>query len=515
MSTADLATQTKDELWGHPKGLYVCFFTELWERFSFYGMKFLLLLYLTKYHLFTDSAGLDVLGAYAGLVYTIPLIGGMLADRYLGPRKAVLFGGILLVIGHILMAVEGDQATEVAGVITRDLAALNVFYLALALIIMGVGFLKPNISTIVGKLYPENDPRRDSGFTIFYMGINIGSFTATLLCGWLGETYGWGYGFGAAGIGMFFGLIMFLYGQKYLHGHAEPSEPEKLKKKVVGPLNVEWTIYLLSILALPLVWFVVQREVWVHSGQWVFLAAAASFLMFYAFKKSTPVERHRIFVLIVLIASTIVFWALFEQAGASMTFFADRAMDRNIFGWEAKASQFGSLNAGFIILLAPVFAWLWVWLSKRNLEPSTPAKFGLGLIQAGLGFGALVLGATMPEQSGKVAWIWLVLAYLLHTTGELALSPVGLSAVTKLAPSKIVGFSMGTWFLATALSETLATRLSKFAAFDGSDADTMTMAEQVAKYSELFNFLMWLGIGAGIFMLLITPILKKGMHGVH
>src|SRR5210317_1431083 len=230
-----------DELWGHPKGLYVCFTTELWERFSFYGMKYLLLLYLTKYHLFTDEMGLDVLGAYAGLVYALPLIGGMLADRFLGMRKSVLFGGIMLSLGHILMAVEGHAAkfyaagttlaedlvlksgeivaagTVLANDITmRDTAALKVFYLALALIVMGVGYLKPNISTIVGKLYAPEDPRRDSGFTIFYMGINIGSFTATLLCGWLGETFGWGYGFGAAGIGMIIGLISFSYGQKYL-----------------------------------------------------------------------------------------------------------------------------------------------------------------------------------------------------------------------------------------------------------------------------------------------------------
>ncbi len=515
MSTTEFTPDAKDQLWGHPKGLYVCFFTELWERFSFYGMKFLLVLYLTKYHLFTDSAGLDVLGAYAGLVYLVPVIGGMLADKYLGPRKAVLFGGILLVIGHALMAVEGQQATEVAGVITRDIQALNIFYLALSFIIIGVGFLKPNISTIVGKLYADNDPRRDSGFTIFYMGINIGSFTATLLCGWLGETYGWSYGFGAAGVGMLFGLVFFLKGQKYLYGHADPENPELLRKKLLGPINIEWSIYLVSLASLVLVWFMVQREAWVHSGQWVFLAGAIGFMMFYAFVKSTPTERSRLIVLMVLILSTIVFWALFEQAGASMTFFADRAMERTAFGIEFKASQFGSLNAGFIILLAPVFAWLWVWLSKRNLEPSTPAKFGLGLIQAGLGFGALVLGATMPEASGKVAMIWLVLAYLLHTTGELALSPVGLSAVTKLAPKKIVGFSMGTWFLATALSETLATRLSKFAAFDSNAAETMTMADQVAKYSELFNFLMWLGVGAGIFMLIITPFLKKGMKGIH
>ena len=430
-------------------------------------------------------------------------------------EKPVLFGGILLVIGHLLMAYEGAPATEVAGVITRDTQALNVFYMALAFIILGVGFLKPNISTIVGKLYAEDDPRRDSGFTIFYMGINIGSFTATLLCGWLGETYGWGYGFGAAGIGMFIGLIFFLYGQKYLYGHADPDNPERLKKKLLGPINTEWAIYILSTLSLVLIWYVVQRESWVHSGQWGLLAIATGFMMFWAFAKSTPVERSRLVVLMVLILSTIIFWALFEQAGASMTLFADRVMDRTAFGMEFKASQFGSLNAFFIILLAPVFAWLWIWLSKRNLEPSTPAKFAFGLIQAGLGFGALVLGATMPDEAGKVAMIWLVLAYLLHTMGELALSPVGLSAVTKLAPKKIVGFAMGTWFLATALSETLATRLSKIAAFDAETDGVLTISQQLDKYNELYMFLLYLGVGAGLVMLILTPLLKKGMKGIH
>jgi len=253
-------TASQTELFGHPKGLFVCFTTELWERFSFYGMKYLLLLYLTKYHLFTDSAGYDVLGAYAGLVYALPLIGGLLADRYLGMRKAVVFGGILLALGHATMAVEGTQAqlytagtilenaitlsngTQIAAgtelienILIQDKGALNVFFLALALITLGVGFLKPNISAIVGRLYTIEDPRRDAGYTIYYMGINIGSFAATLLCGWLGETYGWRYGFGAAGIGMVFGLCSFLYGQKFLYGHADPADPERLKDKILGP----------------------------------------------------------------------------------------------------------------------------------------------------------------------------------------------------------------------------------------------------------------------------------------
>ena len=218
---------------GHPAGLYICFGTELWERFSFYGMKYLLLLYLTKYHLFDDSTGLAVLGSYTALVYAMPLLGGLIADRYLGMRRAVVYGGLLLVAGHLGMAFEGEQARMLEGSVVRDDGALQIFYLSLALIIMGVGFLKPNISTVVGKLYAEDDPRRDAGFTIFYMGINVGAFTATLLCGWLGEVYGWAYGFGAAGIGMSLGLALFLWGQPLLEGHGEAPSTTALSEKRV------------------------------------------------------------------------------------------------------------------------------------------------------------------------------------------------------------------------------------------------------------------------------------------
>ncbi|MDX1569885.1 MAG: peptide MFS transporter [Xanthomonadales bacterium] len=562
----EFITDPEHEFLGHPKGLYVCFATELWERFSFYGMKFLLLLYLTKYHLFTDSMGLDVLGAYAGLVYALPVIGGLLADRYLGFRKAVVFGGILLSLGHILMAVEGTQATTLAdGTVVRDEGALNVFYLALALIVAGVGYLKPNISTIVGRLYPKHDARRDSGFTIFYMGINIGSFTATLLCGWLGETYGWKYGFGAAGIGMIIGLITFLWGQKYLMGHAEPSEPERLKKSALGPINVEWAIYLLSIVSLGVIWWLVQSVAVVHTAQNSLLIVAIVSLILYAmmhqvgaFEDKTAVglavatavlglvwaftdidiwlglmllglvvfvtygfmrhnsnEYGQTVVLMVLIVSSIVFWALFEQSAASMTLYADRVVDRDVGGITFTAAQFGSLNAGFIMLLAIPFAAMWVWLAKRNLEPSTPVKFALGIMQAGLGFGALVLGAQFPDEAGKVGAIWLVLAYLLHTTGELMLSPVGLSAVTKLSIGRVVGVSMGTWFLATALSETLATQLSKLAHIETVGGEATDVAAALNAYTGLFEFLMWLGLGVGAFMLIISPLLRKAMHDVH
>jgi len=599
VATADRLRE-QDELFGHPKGLYVCFATELWERFSFYGMKYLLLLYLTKYHLFSDEMGFEVLGAYAGLVYALPLIGGMLADRYLGMRKSVLFGGILLSLGHILMAVEGHQAVSYAAGTTlvddltlasgqvlaagtvltetitmRDTDALNVFYLALALIVAGVGYLKPNISTIVGQLYAKDDPRRDSGFTIFYMGINVGSFVATILCGWLGETYGWKYGFGAAGIGMIIGLITFLYGQKHLHGLAEPPDSENLSKSVVGPINKEWMIYLLTIPVLGVVWLLVQNEHVVLASQNVLLIIAVVGLILYSMVHSRldddnklaytiaglaivagiyavlvnldilpgsenlsenvmwgsiiliagfviygfvthySEEFARTVVLMILVLSTIVFWALFEQSAGSMTLYADRVVDRSLGDVTFTAAQFGSLNAGFIMLLAIPFATLWIWLAKHNLEPNTPVKFGLGIIQAGLGFGALVFGAQFPNEAGQVAMIWLVLAYLLHTTGELCLSPVGLSAVTKLSIQNVVGVSMGTWFLATALSETVANRIGKMAAIDTTGGETQDVAGALATYTGLFEFLMYFGIGVGLIMIVISPLLKRWMHGIH
>ena len=536
----DLDNQTNtDELFGHPKGLYICFATELWERFSFYGMKYLLLLYLTKYHLFSDGEGLEVLGSYAGLVYTLPVIGGMLADRYLGMKKSVIFGGTLLCLGHLLMAVEGHQAVQyVAGTILtsdlilnngtvlsagtqltetikiQDLAALNVFYLALSLIVVGVGFLKPNISTIVGQLYSKDDPRRDSGFTIFYMGINLGSFAATIICVYLGETYGWRYGFGAAGIGMLFGLLTFTKGLKYLRGLAEPPNVEVLSEKIWGLISREHLIYLTAILSLSVFWLVIQHEPVVFAAQQILLIVSGVGLIAYAALKGSREEFQQMLVLMVLIGSTIVFWALFEQAAGSMTLFADRVVERNIAGIEITAGQFGALNAGFIIMLALPFAALWVWLEKYRLNPNIPIKFALGIIQAGLGFGVLVFGAQFPDEAGKISLWWLVLAYLIHTTGELCLSPVGLSAVTKLAIHRVVGLSMGVWFLATALSETLAMRLGKLAAIDTHSGELSSVSDNLIIYTQLFEFLMWIGIGTGVLLLLISPLLKRGMHGV-
>jgi len=507
-------TVYSDQWLGHPKGLYVCFATEMWERFSFYGMKYLLLLYLTKYHLFSDAMGLDVLGSYAALVYAMPVIGGLLADRYLGMRKAVVFGGCLLALGHLGMAVEGHRARLVDGDIVRDQTALQVFYFSLALIIVGVGFLKPNISTIVGRLYPDNDPRRDSGFTIFYMGINIGAFTATLLCGYLGETWGWRYGFGAAGIGMVIGLLIFLRGQRHLHGHAEPPDPVLLRQPWAFGINRERGIYLGALAGLFCLWQLIQLTHWVHHSLNGLALVVVAGLLWFMLARCNPVERGRMAVLMVLTFASVVFWALFEQTAASMTLYADRVVDRTLLGVTVNASQFGALNPMFIMLLAPLFALLWTRLGRRQWEPSTPVKFALGIIQAGLGFGALVLGAQFPDSTGKVAALWLVLAYLLHTSGELCLSPVGLSAVTKLAVPRIVGLMMGSWFLALAYSELLAAQIAKLAHTDVLPGGTVDTGQALAGYTALFNDLLLVGCAAGLLLLLISPLLKRHMHGV-
>ncbi len=499
------------EFLGHPRGLYVCFATELWERFSFYGMKYLLLLYLTKYHLFRDEDGLGVLASYAALVYALPVIGGMLADRYLGMRKAVTFGAILLCFGHLGMAWEGEQARLVDGVVVQDTDALQVFYFSLALIVVGVGFLKPNISTIVGRLYAPGDPRRDGGFTIFYMGINIGAFTATLLCGYLGETYGWSWGFGAAGIGMLIGLLTFLLGQKHLQGHAEPHDPALLREKMFGPVSREWLIYMAALGSLFVVWQMVQFEAVVHQTLNVLSLGVLSWLVWYLATRCDAEQRGRMIVLATLTIFSVVFWALFEQSAASMTLYADRVLDREAFGVTFTAAQLGSLNALFIFLLAPFFALLWQALGRRGWDPSPPMKFVLGIAQAGLGFGALVVGASMPDEAGKVALIWFVLAYLLHTTGELCLSPVGLSAVTKLAVPSVVGVMMGAWFLATAYSEFIAAQLSKLATVDTAGGQVTDIAAARAIYTSLFEKLLWIGLGTAGILLLLVPVLKRKM----
>ncbi|MBC7988123.1 MAG: MFS transporter [Luteimonas sp.] len=577
----------REDFLGHPKGVYVCFFTEMWERFSFYGMKALLLLYLIKYHLFGDGPGLDLLGAYGGLVYCIPVIGGVLADRWLGMRKAVVFGGILLVFGHFGLAFEGTAASNVGGEVVRDEGALRITYLSLALIIMGVGFLKPNISTIVGKLYAADDPRRDSGFSLFYAGINLGALFASLVCGYVGEAYGWKYGFGAAGIGMVVGLAMFLWGQKYLHGHAEPSAPASLRERVLG-LPREWAIYLGAVLGvLPLAWLLwaAANGAFALGGELslalmlmiVVLGVVLAWFFWFIGTQCTPVQRQQMLALMALIFMTLVFFTLYEQTYGSWVTFTDRLLTKDVvpslviregtpLPWSIAslllaplsfvvaarmsdrrpasgaprtlfiavvlvmlvflirdclvlpqtAGSLTYLGALFLVVLAPLFAILWDALGRRGRDPSKPFKSALGLMFAGLSFLPLVWAAQQVGASGQMASVWwLVLAYFVLEVGEMCLAPVSLSAVTQLSMPRVVSLMMGTWFLATAFSETLAAQFGKLAAIDIPEGGTMDMAAAAAKYADLFWLMTWIGLGCALVALLMAPLLKRMMHGVH
>jgi POT family proton-dependent oligopeptide transporter len=559
----------------HPKGLFILFFAEMWERFSYYGMRGLLIFYLTQHFLFDDKTAQGQYGAYTSLVYLLPLIGGLLADRFLGSRKAIAFGALLLVAGHFTMAFEGKPAVQVltynhaqyefqvtgradarvvklkvgdnayaygpsadGGFVIKDLPAgaplpsvlpkdsfelsvkqptpvfKGVMYLALSLIIMGVGFLKANISSIVGQLYPERDPRRDPGFTLYYYGINLGAFWAAIACGWLGQSFGWSYGFGAAGVGMLLGYLVFVFGKPLLQGKGEPPDPVALAKPVLGPLNTEWLIYLAGIAGVPVVWLLVQNYAAVGYLLGAASLAVLGYLVQFMVRKCTKVERERMTLALVLVAASVVFWTLFEQAGSSLNQFAERTSDLRIgFGQSMTAAQTQSFNAGFILLFAPVFSAIWAFLGRRAADPNPAVKFGLGLLQVGAGFFVLVWGAQFADASYKVPVIFLALAYLLHTTGELCLSPVGMSQMTKLAPAAVVSTIMATWFLASSWAQWLGGKVAQLTASETVAGQVLDPAKALATYVDVFKMVGLWGIGAGVLMLVASPILKKWAHG--
>lgn len=562
-----------EDFLGHPKGVFVCFFTEMWERFSFYGMKALLLLYLLKHHRFSDDMGYDLIGAYGGLVYAMPVIGGLLADRWLGMRKAVVLGGVLLCLGHLGMAVEGADARVVDGAVVRDEGALQVFYLSLALIIMGVGFLKPNISTIVGKLYAQDDPRRDSGFTLFYAGINVGGLFAGLICAFLGETYGWKYGFGAAGVGMLAGLGMFLWGQKYLHGHAEAKDPTALRTRI-GPLSREGWIYLGAFAGVAVVWQLIQRTWTVHGAMHLVAIAFGAWFVWFLVRRCDKVEREQMIALLVTILGVLVFFTLYEQTYGSWLTFTDRLMTKDMFPslvsdasgtlpWSLfvmaasvplmvlalRASDRGNrtmagsmiallvagmgvacfrdvvlvpqtagsltfLGSFFIVILSPLFAWLWPWLEARGRNPGKPVKSAIGLLFAALSFLPLIAAAKVAGGGAMASVWWLVLAYCILEIGEMCLSPIGLSAVTQLSVARVVGLMMGGFWLATAYSEMLAAQFGKLASLDIPEGGAIDMAQAAGKYADLFQLLLWIGLGSALLFLLLAPLLRRMMHGV-
>ena len=659
----DRGLRTEKTFLGHPRGLVICFLTEMWERFSYYGMRGLLTLYLIQHFLFSDGEANKIYAGYIALVYIMSIVGGVLSDKYLGQRKAVTYGAILLVAGHFGMAFEGSGSVETIsyqnqayqiedegrddrrqlfieyedeqrrivfdstqfgemdgqkfapvndagqgdyridrqtrGVVQNvcnfiglecagpdprttllingneinvssearndenenvltladgrtlveksktDILILstatteqdpniddpvfkmpsgtfdtsverqdfyvNVLFLSLALIIAGVGFLKPNISTIVGDLYPKGDARRDGGFTLFYMGINLGSFLATWSCGILGIVYGWKYGFGLAGIGMLLGLVVFLWGQSWLEDVAEPPSVEKLKQKVFGPINVEWACYL-SAVAVVIICMAFLNYADVIGT----LAAAVGIIFFiafiaYSFIKLKGRERTKMWAALYFAIAQIPFWSLFEQAGSSLTLVTSRLVDTNIFGWDVPTPVFQSLNAGFIFIFAPFIAWLWVWLAKRNMEPSTPVKFAFGVFGAGLGYLVLVFGMNSVGPAALTPVFFIFAIYWVHTMAELLLSPVGLSAMTKLAPARLVGFFMAAWFVYSGLGNALSGVIATAAGAETVGGQIVNVAEAKANYIQVFSSIGYIGMAIGAVMLLIAPLISSWM----
>lgn len=492
-------TRPKPEVMGHPKGLYVLFFAEMWERFSYYGMRALLTLYLVKHWLYSDGSANLIYGAYTSLVYITPVLGGWLADRYLGQRKAVLFGAVLLTLGHFFMAFEGDASGHMNN------PAINIFWLALAFIIVGSGFLKANISVIVGQLYPRTDIRRDSAYTIFYMGINVGAAAGTIIAGYLGETIGWAYGFGAAGIGMLLGLIVFVVGKPLLLGRGKSPAPAKLQEKV-GGIRFEWLLYLVGFAGVGLIWVLIQFQ---EAVGWILLLSGIA-LLGYVLKEAFKLDndaRDRVFAMIFLILLMPVFWGLFEQAGGSVNLFTDRYVDRQ----GVPTSLFQSINPIYIILLGPVFAGLWQWLARKGWEPSTPAKMGLGIVQMGLAFVVLVWGANNFSSAGDAGVlllpvVFIFIFYLLSTTGELCLSPVGLSAMNRLSVKHMASLMMAAFFFGTAGGNYVA-------GFMGSlmgEGEGGEMTREAAL--DIYWKMGLVAVGIGIFVILVSPFVKKLMH---
>jgi POT family proton-dependent oligopeptide transporter len=442
---------------GHPRGLSTLFFTEMWERFSYYGMRALLLLYMTAPVAagglgFDAARGGAIYGLYTSMVYMTALPGGWLADRLIGQRRAVLYGGILIAAGHFSMAVP----------------LMTTFYLGLFLIVIGTGLLKGNVSVIVGQLYAPEDNRRDAGFSIFYMGINLGAFIAPIVCGYLGQRVDWHLGFAAAGVGMLLGLVQYVAGAKYLGDagiHPAPAaSPEAgalLRRRATlwGSIAVVFLILFGAGMAAGIV-PITATQLADAAGYFLLILTVGFFGWLLLGGDWTPAERKRLYVITVLFFAAALFWSAFEQAGSTLNLFADRSTRTSVAGWSFPSSWFQSLNSFFIFTLAPLFAWLWVRLGSK--EPSSPTKFALGLILVGAGFAVLIVAAQLAEQGVMVSPLWLTLTYLLHTCGELVLSPVGLSAMTKLAPVRIAGLMMGVWFLATSVGNYIGGRVSSF-----------------------------------------------------
>jgi POT family proton-dependent oligopeptide transporter len=499
------------EMLGHPKGLFYLFFAELWERFSFYGMRALLMLYMVR-ELFQamaerDFAAAAVYASYGSLVYASTVVGGRISDKILGMRASIFLGGILMSIGHFVLAIENEIA----------------FFLALAFIVVGNGFFKPNISTFVGSLYPPGDKRKDSGFTIFYMGINIGAFASPLLCGWLGETYGWHYGFGLAGIGMLTGLAFFWSGirNNVFGDRGLPPDQALYEKKVFG-IPQKTLIPIIAFLFAPLIAYILSQYKAIGGGEtffgdqnivnvlFKFIGVSVLVFLAYIMFQATLEERKKLLMAVLITFFMTMFWGFHELSGSVITLFADRNVELT---W-LNASQTNSLNPIFIILLSIPVSLLWRYLSSKNLNPRTPYKFGLGLVLAGVSFYVLGLSGASANEDGLVPMAYLFIMYIILSVGELFMSPVGLSKITDLSPARIVSFMMGVWFLSSAFAFQIVGFISKQLAVESTDKNVGGF-ETLGIYTEGFNLIAQYSVGAGLVVLIFSPFMKKLMGDVH
>ncbi len=492
-------------------------------------MRALLILYMTHVLFFPDKDANLQYGAYNALVYTMPLLGGWLADRLLGFRKSIVLGGILMAIGHLVLAIP-SQAT---------------FFLGLGFLISGNGFFKPNISSLLGRYYTEQDPRKDAGYSIFYMGVNIGAFLGGAICGYLGQKVSWHLGFGIAGAFMILGLIVFLVFQRILDDQGYPPVPEALEKKVGGVLKMEWALYLGAFLLVPLMVFLVQCDRIMsptmeslcnagHTGTlqylltvlrdlgvmgallYLFGIAAVIYVIVESFKFDKA-SRQKLWAAMIMIIFTVLFWGFYEQSGGSLNLMSERNVDMHVFGHELPSAMVNNaVNPFYIIFLTPLFAVMWSFLERKKIDPSTPMKFGLAFLFLGGGYYLFYLGGMVGKDTGYMPMIYFLGAYLVITTGELFLSPIGLSMITKLSPKQMVGFMMGMWFLASAFGQHLAGEIgARMSVPHAANGEVVAAVISLPIYMKGCNQIALVSLGGGAALILLSPVIRKLMNGVH
>lgn len=493
---SQISSSGHKDVMGHPRGLWMLFGSEFWERFCYYGMRAMLAVHVAA-QFFSQLSGAEAqkqasltYGGYTAMVYMTGILGGFIADKILGYQRSIMLGGALMSVGmFMLMAPD-----------------LTTFLIGLAFIVVGNGLFKPNISTMVGKLYEEKDPRRDSGFTIFYMGINLGAFVAPIICAnIIGQKYGYEWGFFTAAVGMVLGLVVFQWLKIWLNGIGRAPDGRDGFKSMVQVLIG------CLILVIP-VYFLLSKSEILGGILVVMMIGLVAYFVWSGLNSGEKEQLHKYIAMLILFGANIIFWALFEQAGSSLNFLAKDyvTMPGPILGWQPTFEIFQSVNAVFILLLAPVFASLWLYLDKKGINPSIPRKFSFALVGVAVGFYVLVFAIeNLAQANGNISWVWLTLCYALHTMGELCLSPIGLAMVTKLALPKETGLAMGGWFLSIAMANYVAGLIASVAS--GGSSDT---TEGLVQYSEVFTQLTWLGLGAGALFFILAPLINKLMHGV-